>query len=142
MHHLGFEAGGNALIPALAVRNGRPGQNSEHRQQRQVEARRDERTIEELLGRLDVVERKFGVDLSQVTQDAAEKNPTLKFIGVDQYQDRVMPNVVGLVFEEGDRFVAVARRDGRLEAAVAYDALKQALPYRAQLMSARTAAAG
>jgi basic membrane protein A len=41
-----------------------------------------------------------GVDLSQVTQDAAEKNPSLKFIAVDQYQDRVMPNVVGLVFDD------------------------------------------
>ena len=41
-----------------------------------------------------------GVDLSQVTQDSAEKNPSLKFIGVDQYQDRVLPNVVGLVYDD------------------------------------------
>jgi basic membrane protein A len=41
-----------------------------------------------------------GVDLSQVTQDAAERNPNVKFIGIDQYQDRVLPNVVGMVFDD------------------------------------------
>ena len=41
---------------------------------------------------------------------------------------------IDLVFEEGDRFVALARRAGRLAAAVAYDALKHALPYRLQLV--------
>jgi basic membrane protein A len=41
-----------------------------------------------------------GVDLAQVTQDAAERNPNVKFIGIDQYQDRVLPNVVGMVFDD------------------------------------------
>src|SRR5262249_2179913 len=36
-------------------------------------------------------------------------------------------------YAEGDRFVALSRRGGRLEGAVAYDALKQVLPYRMQL---------
>lgn len=40
---------------------------------------------------------------------------------------------IEIVFEEGDRFVAVARRDDRLEGAVAFDALKPLLPYRVQL---------
>ncbi len=73
----------------------------------------------------------------------------LPYVWSDQFGRRLQifgriepDDEVELVFEEGDRFVALARRDGRLEAAVAYDALKQALPYRAQLMSARTAAAG
>jgi 3-phenylpropionate/trans-cinnamate dioxygenase ferredoxin reductase subunit len=42
---------------------------------------------------------------------------------------------IELIFEEGGRFVALARRQGRLEGAVAYDALKHVLPYRAQLMA-------
>lgn len=41
-----------------------------------------------------------GVDLTQVTQDAAERNPNVKFLGIDQYQDRVLPNLVGLVYDD------------------------------------------
>ena len=41
---------------------------------------------------------------------------------------------IDIVFQEGDRFLALARRAGRLEGAVAYDALKHVLPYRVQLM--------
>ncbi len=42
----------------------------------------------------------IGPDLVQATQDAAERNPQVRFIGIDQYQDRVMPNVIGLVFDD------------------------------------------
>ncbi|MBM4417048.1 MAG: BMP family ABC transporter substrate-binding protein [Chloroflexi bacterium] len=42
----------------------------------------------------------IGTDLVQATQDAAERNPQVRFIGIDQYQERVMPNVVGLVFDD------------------------------------------
>ena len=43
---------------------------------------------------------------------------------------------IDIVFEEADRFVATARRVGRLEGVVAYGALKEMLPYRAELMAA------
>jgi NADPH-dependent 2,4-dienoyl-CoA reductase/sulfur reductase-like enzyme len=43
---------------------------------------------------------------------------------------------IEVIFDEGDRFVALARRHDRLEGAVAYDAVKQVLPYRAQLAKA------
>jgi NADPH-dependent 2,4-dienoyl-CoA reductase/sulfur reductase-like enzyme len=47
---------------------------------------------------------------------------------------RIAPDdEIDVVFEEDDRFVAVARRDGCVQAAVAFDALKQVLPYRMQL---------
>jgi NADPH-dependent 2,4-dienoyl-CoA reductase/sulfur reductase-like enzyme len=47
---------------------------------------------------------------------------------------RIAPDdEIDVVFEEDDRFVAVARRGGCLQAAVAFDALKQVLPYRMQL---------
>jgi NADPH-dependent 2,4-dienoyl-CoA reductase/sulfur reductase-like enzyme len=45
---------------------------------------------------------------------------------------------IDVVFNEGDRFVALAHRDGRLEGAVGYDAIVPLLPYRAQLMAAGT----
>lgn len=73
----------------------------------------------------------------------------LPYVWSDQFGRRLQifgriepDDEIELVFAEGDRFVALARRSGRLEAAVAYDALRHALPYRAQLMSARSAAAG
>jgi NADPH-dependent 2,4-dienoyl-CoA reductase/sulfur reductase-like enzyme len=43
---------------------------------------------------------------------------------------------IDIVFEDADRFVATARRTGRLEGVVAYGALKEMLPYRAELMAA------
>ncbi|HTC69819.1 MAG TPA: FAD-dependent oxidoreductase [Acidothermaceae bacterium] len=43
---------------------------------------------------------------------------------------------IDIVFEDADRFVATARRLGRLEGVVAYGALKEMLPYRAELMAA------
>jgi NADPH-dependent 2,4-dienoyl-CoA reductase/sulfur reductase-like enzyme len=43
---------------------------------------------------------------------------------------------IEVVFAEGDRFVALARRGGALEGAVAYDAIKHVLPYRMQLARA------
>jgi NADPH-dependent 2,4-dienoyl-CoA reductase/sulfur reductase-like enzyme len=42
---------------------------------------------------------------------------------------------IDIVFEDADRFVATARRMGQLEGVVAYGALKEMLPYRAQLMA-------
>jgi basic membrane protein A len=59
-----------------------------------------QRNIDQLVRGGSTVVVTVGVDLAQVTQDAAEKNPSLKFVGVDQYQDRVLPNVVGLVFDD------------------------------------------
>jgi NADPH-dependent 2,4-dienoyl-CoA reductase/sulfur reductase-like enzyme len=50
---------------------------------------------------------------------------------------RVEPgDEIEVVYDEGDRFVALARRAGRLEGAVGYDALKQVLPYRMRLATA------
>ena len=47
---------------------------------------------------------------------------------------RITPgDEIEIVYAEGDRFVALARRNGRLEGAVGYDALKHVLPYRMQL---------
>lgn len=43
---------------------------------------------------------------------------------------------IDIVFEDADRFVATAHRMGRLEGVVAFGALKEMLPYRAQLMAA------
>ena len=34
------------------------------------------------------------------TIDAAKKNPNIKFIGVDQFQDATIPNLAGLIFDE------------------------------------------
>ena len=44
-----------------------------------------------------------GFNLSEATTKAAQENPNIKFIGVDQFQDPskpVIPNLAGLVFEE------------------------------------------
>ena len=50
---------------------------------------------------------------------------------------------IEIVHEDGDAFVALARRGGELEGAVAYDALRHVLPYRMQLARpAGRAAAG
>jgi basic membrane protein A len=59
-----------------------------------------QRNIDQLIRAGTNVVITVGVDLSQVTQDAAERNPSVKFIAIDQYQDRVLPNVVGLVFDD------------------------------------------
>ena len=59
-----------------------------------------QRNIDQLIRAGTNVVVTVGVDLTQVTQDAAERNPSVKFIGIDQYQDRVLPNVVGLVFDD------------------------------------------
>ncbi len=54
---------------------------------------------------------------------------------------RIRPgDEVELVFEEGDRFVATATGADGLEGVVGFDALKQLLPYRAQLMASPTKA--
>src|SRR5205823_11594921 len=59
-----------------------------------------QRNVEQLIRSGSNVIITVGVDLTQVTQDEAEKNPGIKFIGIDQYQDRVLPNLVGLVFDD------------------------------------------
>ncbi|HEY3083172.1 MAG TPA: BMP family ABC transporter substrate-binding protein [Chloroflexota bacterium] len=59
-----------------------------------------QRNIDQLIRAGSTVIITVGVDLAQVTQEAAEKNPSVKFIGIDQYQDPVLPNVVGLVFDD------------------------------------------
>lgn len=59
-----------------------------------------QRSIDQLIRGGTNVVITVGVDLVQVTQDAAERNPNVKFVGVDQYQDRVLPNVIGLVWED------------------------------------------
>ena len=41
-----------------------------------------------------------GFALGEATVTAATDNPNIKFIGVDQFQSAVVPNVVGLVFDE------------------------------------------
>jgi basic membrane protein A len=41
-----------------------------------------------------------GFLLGPATIDAAQKNPNIKFIGVDQFQDTTVPNLAGLVFDE------------------------------------------
>ncbi|HZQ99675.1 MAG TPA: BMP family ABC transporter substrate-binding protein [Chloroflexota bacterium] len=59
-----------------------------------------QRNIDQLIRSGSNVIITVGVDLTQVTQDAAEKNPNVKFLGIDQYQDRVLPNLVGLVYDD------------------------------------------
>jgi basic membrane protein A len=59
-----------------------------------------QRNIDQLIRSGSNVIITVGVDLTQVTQDAAERNPNVKFLGIDQYQDRVLPNLVGLVFDD------------------------------------------
>jgi basic membrane protein A len=59
-----------------------------------------QRSIDQLIRAGSNVIITVGVDLSQVTQEAAEQNPNVKFIGVDQYQDPVLPNAVGLVYDD------------------------------------------
>ncbi|HEV8636246.1 MAG TPA: BMP family ABC transporter substrate-binding protein [Chloroflexota bacterium] len=59
-----------------------------------------QRNIDQLIRAGSNVIITVGVDLVQVTQEAAERNPDVKFIGIDQYQDPVLPNVVGLVFDD------------------------------------------
>jgi len=73
----------------------------------------------------------------------------LPYVWSDQFGRRLQifgllepDDEVEVVFADGDAFVALARRAGRLEGVVAYDALRQALPYRAQLAAARPVAAG
>jgi basic membrane protein A len=41
-----------------------------------------------------------GFALGEATITAAKANPTIKFIGVDQFQSDTLPNLAGLVFEE------------------------------------------
>ena len=41
-----------------------------------------------------------GFALGQGTQDAAKKYPKIKFIGVDQFQDKDTENLAGLIFDE------------------------------------------
>jgi basic membrane protein A len=41
-----------------------------------------------------------GFGLAEATALAAKKYPNIKFIGVDQYQGEVLPNVAGLIFHE------------------------------------------
>ncbi|HEX8967211.1 MAG TPA: BMP family ABC transporter substrate-binding protein, partial [Chloroflexota bacterium] len=41
-----------------------------------------------------------GFLLGPATIAAAQKNPSIKFIGVDQFQDTTVPNLAGLVFDE------------------------------------------
>jgi basic membrane protein A len=41
-----------------------------------------------------------GFLLAPATVAAAQKNPNIKFIGVDQFQDQTVPNLAGLVFDE------------------------------------------
>ena len=41
-----------------------------------------------------------GFALGTATHDAAVANPNVKFIGVDQFQADVLPNLVGLIFHE------------------------------------------
>jgi NADPH-dependent 2,4-dienoyl-CoA reductase/sulfur reductase-like enzyme len=43
---------------------------------------------------------------------------------------------IDVVFEDGERFVALARQSGNLHGVAVFDALTQALPYRAQLIQA------
>jgi 3-phenylpropionate/trans-cinnamate dioxygenase ferredoxin reductase subunit len=64
----------------------------------------------------------------------------LPYVWSDQYGRRLQifgrigpGDEIEVVYAEGDRFVALARRDGRLEGAVGYDALTRVLPYRMQL---------
>ncbi len=59
-----------------------------------------QRNIDQLLRSGSNVIITVGLDLAQATQDAAEKNPTVRFIGIDQYQDRALANLVGLVFDD------------------------------------------
>lgn len=41
-----------------------------------------------------------GADLQADTAAAAEMNPNVKFIGVDQYQDRTINNLIGLIYND------------------------------------------
>lgn len=41
-----------------------------------------------------------GFALAEDTNKAAAANPNIKFIGVDQFQEKVLPNVSGLIFDE------------------------------------------
>lgn len=41
-----------------------------------------------------------GADMTQATQDAAERNPNIRFVGVDQYQEQILSNVVGFAFDD------------------------------------------
>jgi NADPH-dependent 2,4-dienoyl-CoA reductase/sulfur reductase-like enzyme len=64
----------------------------------------------------------------------------LPYVWSDQFGRRLQifgaiepDDEIEIVHSDGDRFVALARRGGALEGAVAYDALKHVLPYRMQL---------
>ncbi|MBW2408406.1 MAG: BMP family ABC transporter substrate-binding protein, partial [Deltaproteobacteria bacterium] len=41
-----------------------------------------------------------GFGLGETTMNAARKYPQIKFIGVDQFQPKAIPNVAGLIFHE------------------------------------------
>jgi NADPH-dependent 2,4-dienoyl-CoA reductase/sulfur reductase-like enzyme len=69
----------------------------------------------------------------------------LPYVWSDQFGKRLQifgrvgaDDDIEIVFEEGDKFVALARRDAQLQGVVAYNALKAALPYRLQLMKPNT----
>jgi 3-phenylpropionate/trans-cinnamate dioxygenase ferredoxin reductase subunit len=64
----------------------------------------------------------------------------LPYVWSDQFGRRLQifgaiepDDEIEIVHSDGDRFVALARRGGALEGAVAYDALRHVLPYRMQL---------
>lgn len=70
-----------------------------------------------------------GFGLGAATIAAAEKNPNIKFIGVDQFQEKTLPNLTGLIFDEDKAgFLAGAlaasySKSGKLGAILGTDAV-------------------
>jgi len=56
--------------------------------------------IDALLGKGDNVIVTVGFNLADATVKAAQANPKVLFVGVDEFQDPVISNVVGIVFNE------------------------------------------
>ena len=70
-----------------------------------------------------------GFNLGEQTIAAAKANPDIKFIGVDQFQSEVIPNLAGLNFNEDQAgyligyLAASVSKTGKIGAAVATDAV-------------------
>jgi basic membrane protein A len=70
-----------------------------------------------------------GFALGEATTSVAKQNPQVKFIGVDQFQTEVLPNVAGLIFPEDKAaflvgaLAAMMSRKGQIGAVLGTDAV-------------------
>ena len=68
-----------------------------------------------------------GFLLGEATIEAAKANPTIKFIGVDQFQEKALENLAGLIFEEDKAgylvgsLAALYSKSGKVGAVLATD---------------------